>query len=71
MAVGIEEVLLNVNGQDKIHFVLAEDGLHLTEVGYFPTLEDALFSEEFCITKALESEAERLADEEAMNNPYT
>jgi len=41
VAVGIEEVLLNVNGQDKTHFVLTEDGLEITEVGRFTTLEEA------------------------------
>ena len=40
MAVGIEEVLLNVNGQDKTHFVLTEDGLEVTDMGYFEDYED-------------------------------
>ena len=63
MALGIEEVLLNVNGQDKTHFVLTEDGLHVTEIGYFASYDDVLYSAEYAIAKDRHEEADRLLDE--------
>ena len=39
--IGIEEVVVTVNDQDKTYFVLTEDGLEITEVGRFEELLDA------------------------------
>ena len=40
MAVGIEGVVVNINGQDKRYYVLTEDGLEVTDMGYFEDYED-------------------------------
>ena len=40
MALGIEGVVVNVNGQDKRYYVLTEDGLEVTDMGYFEDYED-------------------------------
>ena len=63
MAVGIEEVLLNVNGQDNIYYVLTEDGLHVTEIGYFDSYDDCLYSDDYAIARHRHDEADRLLDE--------
>jgi len=40
MALGIEEVVVNINNQDKRYYVLTEDGLEVTDMGYFEDYED-------------------------------
>ena len=47
MAIGIEEVILNINNQDKRFFVLTEDGLEMTDMGHFEDYGDAAHEAEY------------------------
>jgi len=42
---------------------LTEDGLHVTEIGYFASYDDVLYSAEYAIAKDRHEEADRLLDE--------
>lgn len=47
MAIGIEEVVVHINNQDKRFFVLTEDGLEVTDIGYFEDYGDAADEAEY------------------------